>query len=211
MQPGNHESAPSVSTGISRRQFAAMGAAAAAAGYAGSAQAALPVQERRVQVQTRDGLTDAVFYHPAEGTHPGVVLWPDVAGLRANARAIARDLAAAGFAVLMADPHYRTGGRVSTANLQEPHITRDSKDLTLWLAGQEQVKPAPDGYLTRTMTPSRSPLLPSAAQAELHAGYLVSTPRGAAALSRGQLAALDRAIHATDRLARIEGNSALAA
>ena len=211
MQPGNHESAPTVSTGVSRRQFAAMGAAVAAASYAGSAHAALPVQERRVQVQTRSGTAAAVFYHPAEGTHPGVVLWPDVAGLRANSQAIARELAAAGFAVLMPDPHYRTGGSVNTANLEELHITRDSKDLTAWLGQQEQVKPAPDGYVTRNAAPSRSALLPRAAQPHPHAAYLVSMPRGSAALSQRQLAALDRAIHATDRLAQIEGGSALAA
>lgn len=211
MQPGNHDTAPNTSTGVSRRQFAAMGAAVAAAGYAGTAQAALPVQERRVQVQTRSGLADAVFFHPVEGTHPGLVLLPDVAGLRSNARAIARELAAAGFAVLMPDPHYRTGGRVSTANLEELHITRDSKDLTAWLGRQEQVKPAPDGYVTRNLAPSRSALLPRAAQAVPQAAYLVSTPRGPAGLDRRQMAALDRAIHATDRLARIEGGSALAA
>lgn len=211
MQPGKNDQGPSISTGVSRRQFAAMGAAVAAAGYAGSAQAALPVQERAVQVQTRDGLADAVFFQPAEGSHPGVVLWPDLAGLRSNSRAIARDLAAAGFAVLMADPHHRTGGRASAANLQELHITRDSKDLIAWLDRQDQVKPAPDGYVTRNMGPSRSALLPKNAQPSAEAAYLVSTPRGSAALSQRQLVALDRAVHATHRLAAIEGGSVLAA
>lgn len=211
MQLGKNETAPTAGTGVSRRQFAAMGAAVVAASYAGTAQAALPVQERKVQVRTRSGLADAVFYHPAEGVHPGVVLWPDMAGLRANSQAIARDLAAAGFAVVMADPHYRSGGNASTANLEELNITRDSKDLVAWLGQQEQVKPAPQGYVTRSAAPSRSALLPQAAQAHPHAAYLVSVPRGSAALSQGQLAALDRAIHATDRLARIEQGSVLAA
>jgi carboxymethylenebutenolidase len=72
-------------TGLSRREFAAMGTAAAVAGYATLAGAVMPVPgltERMVAVPTPDGSADAFLVHPGRGRHPGVILWPDVLGLR---------------------------------------------------------------------------------------------------------------------------------
>lgn len=96
---------------VTRREFGAMGAAAALASYASLADAAAPARpmvEHMVEVTTPDGKADALFVHPARGTFPGVILWPDVLGLREVKKAMARRLAAAGYAVLVVNPYYRT-------------------------------------------------------------------------------------------------------
>lgn len=98
-------------SGLSRREFAAMGGAAALAGYASLAGAATPASrltERMVAVPTPDGTADAFLVRPSRGRHPGVILWPDVLGLREVKKAMARRLAAAGYAVLVVNPYYRT-------------------------------------------------------------------------------------------------------
>lgn len=97
--------------GLTRREFAAAGAAAALAGYAPVAMAAAAagaLAERMVEVTTPDGACDAFFVHPAKGRHPGVILWPDAIGLREAKKAMARRLAAEGYAVLAVNPYYRT-------------------------------------------------------------------------------------------------------
>lgn len=95
--------------GLSRREFAAMGAAAALAAYGGetAARAKGQLAERMAEVTTPDGSCDAFFVHPAAGAHPGVILWPDVGGLRDAKKAMARRLAADGYAVLAVNPYYR--------------------------------------------------------------------------------------------------------
>lgn len=96
---------------VTRREFAAMGAAATLAGYAALTEAATsarPIAEHMVEVTTPDGKADALFVHPARGRFPGVILWPDVLGLREVKRAMGRRLAAAGYAVLVVNPYYRT-------------------------------------------------------------------------------------------------------
>lgn len=98
--------------GMSRREFAAMGTAAALASYGTLAGAVAPTSpvltERLVAVPTPDGKADAFFVHPARGTHPGVILWPDVLGLRPVKKAMARRLATAGYAVLVVNQYYRS-------------------------------------------------------------------------------------------------------
>lgn len=95
-------------SGLTRREFAAVGAAAALAGYAPLASAAAgTLRESAVEIVTPDGKADAFFVHPATGKHPGVVLWPDILGLRDAKKAMARRLAAAGYAVLVVNPYYR--------------------------------------------------------------------------------------------------------
>lgn len=95
--------------GMSRREFTALSAAAALTGYASLAEAAAPagpLTERMVEIATPDGKADAFFVAP-RGRHPGVILWPDVLGLREVKKAMARRLAAAGYAVLAVNPYYR--------------------------------------------------------------------------------------------------------
>ena len=102
----------SAAKGLSRRDFTAIGTAAALAGCAGGVgptSAAGDLNERMVEITTKDGVADAFFVHPAKGQHPGVVMWPDVAGLREAKKVMARRLAGAGYAVLCVNPYYRGG------------------------------------------------------------------------------------------------------
>jgi carboxymethylenebutenolidase len=96
--------------GPSRREFMAASAAvsfiAAGAGPASAAES--HVVETDVSVTTPDGTCDAAFFHPASGTHPGVLIWTDIFGLRPTFRAFGRRLAARGYAVLVPNPFYRT-------------------------------------------------------------------------------------------------------
>jgi carboxymethylenebutenolidase len=97
------------SSGPTRREFVTSSAAiglAAAAGVALGAER--DVIEKNVEIKTADGSCDAVFLHPAAGTHPGVLIWTDIFGLRPAFRAIGRRLAAQGYSVLVPNPFYRT-------------------------------------------------------------------------------------------------------
>jgi len=93
---------------LSRRDFVAMSVAAGIAAAAGRAEAAaLPVNERDVTIKTPDGTADAAFFHPATGSHPGVLIWPDAFGLRPAMRDIGKRVAAEGYSVLVPNPFYR--------------------------------------------------------------------------------------------------------
>jgi carboxymethylenebutenolidase len=92
----------------SRRDFVALSVAAGIAVAAGSSAAAdLPVVESDVQVKTPDGVCDAAFIHPASGSYPGVIIWPDAFGLRPVLRDIGKRIAAEGYSVLVPNPFYR--------------------------------------------------------------------------------------------------------
>ncbi len=98
---------------LDRRGFARLaGAAGAAALLVGPAQAAekksRKIMGHEVEVQTPDGLCDAYYAHPRRGRHPGVVIWPDIRGLRPAFKAMAERLAADGHAVLVVNPFYRS-------------------------------------------------------------------------------------------------------
>ncbi len=111
------ENAALAARGLSRREFAALGAAAAAVTIGGCAVAASgdgahgvverPIIERTVRIATPAGTADAVFVHPTSGAHPGIVMWPDIAGLRDVFKAMARRLARQGYAVLVVNQYYR--------------------------------------------------------------------------------------------------------
>src|SRR5499426_1830215 len=91
----------------SRREFVAMSIAAGIVAAAGSASAAdLPVVEKNVEIKMPDGTCDAVFIHPASGSHPGVLIWPDAFGLRPAMRDIGKRIAAEGYSVLVPNPFY---------------------------------------------------------------------------------------------------------
>src|SRR6266511_4283731 len=93
---------------FSRRDFVAMSIAAGVAAASGSASGAeLPVTETNVEIKTPDGTCDAAFIHPATGSHPAVVIWPDAFGLRPSMRDIAKRLATEGYSVLVPNPFYR--------------------------------------------------------------------------------------------------------
>lgn len=95
--------------GLSRRQFAAMGAVAALVACSGEGKSASRrLVENTVRVTTPDGTADAFFVRPARGRYPGVILWPDIGGLRDAFKVIARRLADAGYAVLAVNHYYRS-------------------------------------------------------------------------------------------------------
>jgi len=61
-----------------------------------------------VDIKTPDGTADAYFVHPAKGQHPGVLIWPDIFGLRPAFKDMATRLAESGYSVLVINPFYRT-------------------------------------------------------------------------------------------------------
>jgi len=68
---------------------------------------AVTVTESDVNVKTPDGTADCYFVHPASGTAPGVLIWPDIFGLRPGLRQMGKRLAESGYSVLVVNPFYR--------------------------------------------------------------------------------------------------------
>ncbi len=66
---------------ITRKQFGIMLAAGVAMLLPKVANA-VTVTESDVTVKTPDGTADCYFVHPSSGTAPGVLVWPDIFGLR---------------------------------------------------------------------------------------------------------------------------------
>jgi carboxymethylenebutenolidase len=93
---------------VSRRDFIVRSVAVGVAAATGQSFAAtLAIVESEVTVKTPDGTCDAAFIHPASGAYPGVIIWPDAAGLRPSMRDMAKRLAAEGYSVLVPNPFYR--------------------------------------------------------------------------------------------------------
>ena len=92
---------------LSRRQFGALSASIGVAMLLPRSADALDVKESEVTVKTPDGTADCYFVHPASGTSPGVVVWPDILGLRPAFRQMGKRLAESGYAVLVVNPFYR--------------------------------------------------------------------------------------------------------
>ena len=69
---------------------------------------AVTVADSDVTVTTPDGSADCYFVHPSSGTAPGVLLWPDIFGLRPAMRQMGKRLAESGYSVLVVNPFYRT-------------------------------------------------------------------------------------------------------
>ncbi len=118
---------------LSRRAFTALGAGAATLGALPGCAAALdtPLASRSVVIETADGKADAFFVHPAQGRHPAVIMWPDIAGLRDAYKAMASRLAASGYAVLAVNQYYRSAATPILGSLMEWRTP----------AGQEKLKP----------------------------------------------------------------------
>ena len=93
---------------LSRRDFVALSVAAGVVAAAGSAMGAgMEVVETDVTIKTPDGVCDAAFIHPANGSHPGVLVWADAFGLRPVMRDLGKRVAAQGYSVLVPNPFYR--------------------------------------------------------------------------------------------------------
>jgi carboxymethylenebutenolidase len=68
---------------------------------------AVAVTESDVTVMTPDGSADCYFVHPATGMAAGVLVWPDIFGLRPAFRQMGKRLAESGYSVLVVNPFYR--------------------------------------------------------------------------------------------------------
>ena len=91
---------------VTRKQFGVMLGTGIAMMLPKVANAAA-VTESEVKVKTPDGTADCYFVHPTSGTAPGVVLWPDIFGLRPAMRQMGKRLAESGYSVLVVNPFYR--------------------------------------------------------------------------------------------------------
>ena len=68
----------------------------------------LHLRGRVEKLAVLDGTADAYFVHPASGTAPGVLIWPDIFGLRPAFRQMGKRLAESGYAVLVVNQFYRS-------------------------------------------------------------------------------------------------------
>src|SRR4029079_18727675 len=95
----DHLAEMAVKAGVNRREFGALSAMAALAACATSegAKAQGGLVENDVSFAAPGGTMDAWFVHPAQGKHPAVIVWPDIAGLRDAFKIMGRRLAGAGY------------------------------------------------------------------------------------------------------------------
>ncbi len=153
---------------LDRRQFGVLAGAAAVTACApgevtaeDGSEEALAITESLVSFDTADGTMDAFFAHPADGSYPAIIFWPDIGSLREAKRNMVRRLAGEGYAVLMLNPYYRDvkGDQFTDfadffANdgfatvtpwrqkLDADSIGRDASAAVAWLDGQEAVDTA---------------------------------------------------------------------
>jgi carboxymethylenebutenolidase len=92
---------------LSRRQFGVMTLGAGVAASLPRLADAADTQGADVEIKTPDGVCDAYFVHPAKGKYPGVLIWPDIFGLRPAFKDMATRLAESGYSVLVINPFYR--------------------------------------------------------------------------------------------------------
>src|SRR3954447_9774575 len=91
---------------VTRKQFGIMLGAGMAMMLPKVANA-VAVVESEVNVTTSDGVADCYLVHPASGTAPGILVWPDIFGLRPAFRQMGKRLAESGYSVLVVNPFYR--------------------------------------------------------------------------------------------------------
>src|SRR5581483_6601329 len=135
---------------VTRKQFGMMLGAGMAMMLPQVANA-VAVTESDVNVMTPDGTADCYFVHPASGTAPGVLVWPDIVGLRPAFRQMAKRLAESGYSVLAVNPFYRVKKAPTAAQgsatpipelmplaqaLNETTQTTDAKAFIAWLDKQ---------------------------------------------------------------------------
>jgi len=115
---------------------------------------AVAVTESDVTVKTPDGEADCYFVHPASGTGAGVLVWPDIFGLRPAFRQMGKRLAESGYSVLVVNPFYRVKKAPTAPNgaatpipevmplakgLNETTQMTDAKAFIGWLDAQASV------------------------------------------------------------------------
>ena len=130
---------------LSRRRFGSVASGAALMAVLPSAAGAAQVTESDVSVTTEDGVADCYFVHPSQGSYPGVIIWPDVLGLRPAFRAMGKRLAQSGYAVLVVNPYYRKAGSPVVgpgASFQDPQVRETVLPLARSLTAQTNVTDA---------------------------------------------------------------------
>ncbi len=187
-------------SGLSRREFGALGLGAGLVSLLPRAAGAAEVTGADVDIRTPDGTADTYFVHPARGASPGVLMWPDIFGLRPAFREMARRLAESGYAVLVVNPFYRKQ-RAPTApehpnwddaatrnplialhdSVSDEMAVTDAKAFVGWLDSQGAVDPRRRmgtlGYcMTGPFTMRTAAALPErvGAAASFHGGGLVT-------------------------------------
>ena len=115
---------------------------------------AVAVTEADVTVTTPDGTADCYFVHPAGGAAAGVLVWPDIFGLRPAFRQMGKRLAESGYSVLVVNPFYRVKKAPTAPNgaatpiadvrplaqgLNETTHMSDAKAFIAWLDQQASV------------------------------------------------------------------------
>lgn len=213
---------------VTRRQFGVLLAAGVAMMLPRVANA-VTVTESEVDVTTPDGTADCYFVYPSSGTAPGVLMWPDIFGLRPAFRQMGKRLAESGYSVLVVNPFYRlhkaptaAAGtatpiqdlRPLAASLNETTEMTDAKAFIAWLDAQPSVDKSrhigtqgycmggPMAFRTAAAVPDRV-----GAVATFHGGGLVTqqpnSPHLEAARSKAQfliaIAANDDARSPTDK------------
>ena len=138
---------------VTRKQFGMMLGAGMAMMLPRVANAAA-VTESDVNVPTPDGTADCYFVHPASGSAAGVLVWPDIFGLRPAFRQMGKRLAESGYSVLVVNPFYRVkkaptaeagaatpidSVRPLAQGLNETTQTTDAKAFIAWLDTQSSV------------------------------------------------------------------------
>lgn len=91
----------------SRRKFNTLTAGASLAAALPSIANAQRLTNGPVQIRTPDGIADHYMVHPPDGSHPGIIMWTDILGLRPALIEMGLRLAAQGYAVLVPNPYYR--------------------------------------------------------------------------------------------------------
>jgi len=91
---------------VTRKQFGMMLGAGVAMMLPQVANA-VAVTESDVNITTPHGTADCHFVHPSSGTAAGVLIWPDIFGLRPAFHQMAKRLAESGYSVLVVNPFYR--------------------------------------------------------------------------------------------------------
>src|SRR5678815_1096463 len=143
---------------VTRRTFGAMSLGAGAMAMLPQVANAAAVTESDVKVKTPDGTADCYFVYPSSGASAGVIMWPDILGLRPAFRDMGKRLAESGYAVLVVNPFYRgkkapvvPEGTVFSDPLVNSVIrpmagaltatthTTDAKALIAWLDSQSSV------------------------------------------------------------------------
>jgi carboxymethylenebutenolidase len=205
---------------VTRRQFGVIVAAGIALTLPAVANA-VAVTESDVNVTTPDGTCDAYFVRPATGAAAGVLIWPDIFGLRPAFRQMGKRLAESGYSVLVVNPFYRAKKAPTAPNgaatpiadvrplaqgLNETTHMSDAKAFIAWLDQQASVdknrKVGTQGYCmggpiafrTAAAVPGRV-----GAVVSFHGGGLVTTmPNSPHLQAAGTKAQFLIAIAATD-------------